>query len=266
MYNLPQLGIKYLLHWWHASNGRGHGIHSPFVYDFVVNVLADPAAEKKKYDAIERTREKFRRSSEKIPILDLGAGSYKNSSSERKIATLVESAAKPARFGRLFHRMAVHYGIESILELGTSLGMSTRYFAKALNGGKVYTVEGAPALASYTRTRLAQEGYKNVIVSDGDFSNALPELLPLLKGRKLIYIDGNHRYSPTMDYFQQILRYIEDDDILIFDDVHWSREMEKAWKEIKNHQQVSCTIDLFFIGIVFFRKEFKEKCFFSIRF
>jgi predicted O-methyltransferase YrrM len=240
----------------HASNRRGHGIHSPFVYHFVIKVLDDPPSEKKKYHDIERTRKDFKRSGEKIPILDFGAGSYKNKSAERKVSSLVQTAAKPARFGRLFHRVVTYYGIDSVLELGTSLGMSTRYFAKGLPHGIVHSIEGAPGLAEFTQTNLAK----------GEFSAVLPHLLTQMRGRKMIYIDGNHRYAPTISYFHEVLKCIGTDDILIFDDVHWSKEMEKAWEEIKNDKQVSCTIDLFFIGIVFFRKEFKEKCSFSFRF
>ena len=42
--------------------------------------------------------------------------------------------------------------------------------------------------------------------------------------------------------------------------------MEEAWRVIKSHPAVRCSIDLFFIGIIFFREEFKEKQDFVIRF
>jgi hypothetical protein len=87
-----------------------------------------------------------------------------------------------------------------------------------------------------------------------------------MQGRKLIFFDGNHRYAPTMDYFIQACAFAGEEDIFVFDDIHWSLEMELAWKEIKKNKQVTCTVDLFFIGLVFFRKEFKEKQEFAIRF
>jgi predicted O-methyltransferase YrrM len=266
MYSHVQLALKYISYWIKASNGRGHGIHSPFVYDFVVKVLEDSRKERKKYRHIEKVRQNFSNSSEMISILDLGAGSAHGNAASRSVSSLVKNAAKPSKFGRLFHRLVKHYEIESVLELGTSLGISTRYFADALPEGQVFTIEGAPALASYAQSNFAKEGYQNIEMKEGDFSMVVPQLLPVLKGKKLIYVDGNHRYAPTVDYFHQMRSYSGEYDILIFDDIHWSKEMEKAWEEIKNHQQVRCTIDVFFIGIVFFRKEFKEKCNFSIRF
>ena len=253
-------------YWWNASNGKGHGIHSPFVYDFVASVLGDKNSNLPAYQKIESIRKRLLQNKNQISILDLGAGSTLDNRKERSIASIASTAAKPSRFGKLFYRMVRHYKVETVLELGTSLGLSTRYFAEAHPLHGVVTIEGAPALADYTRTCLQREGYQQVKVLEGNFDSLLPEVLPTLKGRKLIFVDGNHRYEATRQYFLQSLCFLEQDDILIFDDIHWSEEMEKVWTEIKNHQQVACTIDLFFIGIVFFRKEFKEKQGFSIRF
>jgi len=266
MYNFYQLSRKFISYWLKASSGKGHGIHSPFVYDFIVKVLRDQHSDLPVFQKIESIRKKLRRNNESISILDLGAGSTLNNQKERCISSIAKTAAKPSRFGKLFYRMVKHYHVDNVLELGTSLGLSTRYFAAAAPLHGVITIEGAPALAHYTRTCLKQEGYQHVKVMEGNFDDMLPEVLPVLQGRKMIFVDGNHRYEATRQYFLQSIRFLEEDDILVFDDIHWSAEMEKVWSEIKNHQQVACTIDLFFIGIVFFRKEFKEKQDFSIRF
>ena len=60
--------------------------------------------------------------------------------------------------------------------------------------------------------------------------------------------------------------WFDKETILIFDDIHWSAEMEKAWAEIKANPSVTLTIDLFFIGLVFVRKAQKEKEHFIIRY
>jgi predicted O-methyltransferase YrrM len=266
MHNFYQLARKFISYWLKASNGKGHGIHSPFVYDFVVSVLSDQYSNQPVYQKIESIRKKLLRNNDKINILDLGAGSTINNRKERCISSIARTAAKPSRFGKLFYRMVKYYNIETVLELGTSLGLSTRYFAEAAPLHGVVTIEGAPALADYTRNCLKQEGYLQVNVLEGNFDDLLPKVLPALIGKKLIFVDGNHRYEATKQYFLQSLPFLGQDDILIFDDIHWSGGMEKIWSEIKNNQRVTCTVDLFFIGIVFFRKEFKEKQDFSIRF
>ena len=82
----------------------------------------------------------------------------------------------------------------------------------------------------------------------------------------MAYIDGNHRLEPTLNYFEQLLGKKNNSSIFIFDDIHWSKEMEEAWERIKTHPSVRCTIDIFFLGFVFFREEFKAKQDFMIRF
>ena len=80
----------------------------------------------------------------------------------------------------------------------------------------------------------------------------------------LVYFDGNHQKQATLDYFEKLLPKVHNDTVFIFDDIHWSREMEEAWEEIKQHPAVKVTVDTFFWGFVFFRKE-QEKEHFVIR-
>ena len=52
-----------------------------------------------------------------------------------------------------------------------------------------------------------------------------------------------------------LLPKTHNDSIFIFDDINWSKGMQEAWNKIKAHPQVSVSIDTFFWGMVFFRKE-----------
>jgi predicted O-methyltransferase YrrM len=182
------------------------------------------------------------------------------------LRTIAKNAAKPARFGRFFFRLIRNYQIDSVLELGTSLGLTTRYFSKALQNGSVISIEGSPVIAELVQRSLVEEGYKNTQILQGDFDHQLIPSFNQLNGKKLIFFDGNHKYEPTMRYFKQVLPLCGELDILVFDDIYWSAEMEHAWSEIKNCEKVTLTIDLFFVGLVFFRKDFKEKLDFMIRF
>ena len=266
MFSRAELAYRFLRYWLTASNGRGHGIHSPFVFDFVVNVLRGRVADKAGFDKVETVRRQLEKSNESIQVSDLGAGSVKVDGAFRQVSSITKYAAKPSRFARLLYRMIRYFHVDHVLELGTSLGLTTRYLAlaKPLNG--VITIEGAPAIAQKSEEMFSAEGFGNIAVRCGDFGTVLPDILPQMQGRKLIFFDGNHRYAPTMDYFIQACAYAGEEDIFVFDDIHWSNEMELAWKEIKKNKQVTCTVDLFFIGLVFFRKDFKEKQEFTIRF
>lgn len=267
MYNHFQLGLKYLRYFFTASNGKGHGIHSPFVYEFVENVLLPSYKQKDLFKPIEKIRSGYRKDTNHfIDVVDLGAGSFSKAGSKRAVAQIAKGAAKHPKFARLLNRMIEYYQISSVLELGTSLGLTTRYLAIADKDVHVQTIEGAPGIADFTNQALTKEGYKNIQVLVGDFEQQLPLALANMIGKKLVFVDGNHQYKPTVNYFQQIVQSCSEYDILVFDDIHWSEGMEKAWEEIIKNERVRCSVDLFFIGIVFLRKEFKEKLEFTIRY
>lgn len=266
MYNSFQLAWKFLIYLLTSSNGKGHGVHSPFVFDFIVHVLRGKQTNVQGFRQIEAKRRQLENSNLVLDVLDLGAGSSSGKKKQRSVSSIAKGAAKPSRFARLFYRIIRYYHIDSVLELGTSLGLTTRYLSLAGPQHGVISIEGAPAIAQFTAKSLAEEGIRNTTILTGDFKDHLPSVMASMKGSKLVFFDGNHQYQPTLDYFQAALEVIAEADILIFDDIHWSKDMEKAWAEIRNNEKVSCTIDLFFIGIVFFRKEFKEKLDFAIRF
>lgn len=260
-----QLLWKYIRYYSKAYNGKGHGMHSPFVYDFIISVLNDKT-HYADYDRVETLRRQLLADNTILEVNDLGAGSVKNNRSGRSIADIARHAAKPAKFGQLLFRMAKYYQPQHILELGTSLGITTQYLAMARPGGSLITVEGAATVAAVAEEKIRAAGIGNVQLLQGNFDERLPEVLKTRPRPDLVFIDGNHREEPTVRYFEQLAAVAHNDTILIFDDIHWSREMEQAWAHIKAHHAVRCTIDLFFIGIVLFRQEFREKQDFAIRF
>jgi len=258
MYSLPQLALRYLRYQLRASNGKGHGMHSPFVFDFITRVLND-RTEYPAYSKIEALRSRLKKNKEIIRVEDFGAGSVYRSEHQRSIGSIARHAAKPAKYGQLLHRMVRHYQPVNLLELGTSLGVTSAYLAAGSPTAKLVTMEGAPEIARRASANLASLELDNVRVIEGNFENTLPAFLQSAGVIDLAFIDGNHRKAPTLRYFELLLSHQGNDSIFIFDDIHWSREMEEAWSEISGHPAVRCSIDLFFIGIVVFRKEFREK-------
>ena len=162
--------------------------------------------------------------------------------------------------------MIDHYGPAQIMELGTSLGITTAYLASANTNAKVTTFEGSASIAQIARQNHGSLGLANISLLEGNFDDQLPKWLAHNKKVDFAFIDGNHAYKPTIAYFEALLGIVEDHSILVFDDIHWSKEMEAAWAQISAHPRVTLSIDLFFIGIVFFRKEFAQKQQVSIRF
>ena len=265
MYNLFTFSAKYLNYFLTASSGKGHGIHSPFVFDFVTKVLND----KNRPDAfgkIEGLRADLVKKEERIVVEDLGAGSAIDPSRERRISDIARNAAKPAKLGRLLYRTIEYYKCRNILELGTSLGLSTAYMASSPPIENVITLEGAVSISNQARQNFTALSLSNIEIITGNFDNTLEGVLKNHPKPDLVFFDGNHRREPTLRYFRQCLATAAENDIFIFDDIHWSAEMEEAWREICKNDAVTCSIDLFFIGLVFFRKDFREKQAFTIRY
>lgn len=265
MYSSFQLGLRYLRYYLAASNGKGHGVHSPFVFSFITEVLNDDR-NFYAFSVLEIQRGCLLHDSNTLLIDDYGAGSRVTKPSLRRIKDIAASSLKPKKFSQLLFRIVDHYAPDTILELGTSLGISTSYLASARTSSRVITMEGASAVAGKARELFRKLDLQNITLVEGNFDDTLQTTLEKLDKVDLAFIDGNHRYEPTIRYYRDMLPYLHEYSILIFDDIHWSREMEQAWEEIKSDSAVSLSIDLFFIGLVFFRKEQTIKQHFSIRF
>ena len=265
MYSKISLSKKYLRYYLSASNSKGHGIHSPFVFDFVKNVLNDKR-NFYAYAQIEDLRERLLKDETVIEVEDFGAGSVIAKSKSRSVADIAKHAAKNKKLAQLLFRISDYFQPKTMIELGTSLGISSAYLASPCPNAKIITIEGSASIAEIARKNFQSLALKNIEPITGDFDQALPSVLNTLHEIDLAFVDGNHRKQPTLAYFSQLLEHGAPASVFIFDDIHWSEEMEQAWEIIKQHERITLTIDLFFIGLIFFREGFKAKQHFTIRF
>jgi predicted O-methyltransferase YrrM len=266
MYSRFEIGLKYLQYFFTASSGKGHGIHSPFVFTFIQQVLNDKR-DFYAYGKVEALRAQLIKDTTLLTIEDFGAGAVSGSApKKRTVGEIARLAAKPKKLGQLLFRMVNYYQPHYIVELGTSLGLSTCYLSSGNLNAKLYTLEGAGEIAHLAEQHFRQLSLGQVELVKGNFEHTLSGVLQKIPTVDLVFIDGNHRKKATLDYFEQLILKKNDHTILIFDDIHWSKEMEEAWLKIKQHPDVLVTIDLFFLGLVFFRKEFKIKQDFVIRY
>jgi predicted O-methyltransferase YrrM len=265
VYSKFQLAKKYLQYYITAQNGHGHGIHSPFVFDFIKNILND----KKQYPAylrIENLRKQLLKDKIIIKVEDFGAGSTISKTKHRSVSDIAHHAVKPKKYAQLLYRIAKYYQSENIIELGTSLGLSTAYLSSSMHDSKVFTLEGSESVANIAENNFRKLDLQNIRLITGNFDETLSKTLIKSGKTDLAFIDGNHREEATLRYFRELLSNANQSSVFVFDDIHWSPGMESAWNKIKAHPQVLLTIDLFFIGLVFFKNDFIQKQHFTIRF
>jgi len=249
--NLQRVG-SYLNHLVKARTV--HGVHSPFVYALVTQVLRERTA-LPEFAAIERLREDLLESDQTIRVNDLGAGSRVLDLPVRSITDMARSALKPARQGQLLFRLARYFRPRTVLELGTSFGISTLYLAMGADEGEVTTIEGCPQTYRIAHHHFDQIGCGNIRPHLGSFKAQLPEVLKRLGHVDLVFFDGHHLKEPTLEYFAMCMEHASSSSVLVFDDIHWSRGMEDAWEVVKAHPRVTVTIDLYDMGLVFLRAE-----------
>jgi predicted O-methyltransferase YrrM len=260
-----QLIKSYFKFLWNSKNE--HGVHSPFVFDLVTKCFYD----KKKYPeykVLKNYRNSLLKNKNYIEVTDFGAGSKIFKSNKRQISKIAKTAGISEKRAQLLFRIVQYFQPNSILEIGTSLGLAISALALGSRNfgtkAKIKTLEGCPNTMNKCQLQLQKFNFNTIDCVNAEFSSYLQNFLLPTSSFQLIYFDGNHSKKATLDYFELLLPTITNESVWIFDDIHWSAEMEEAWKIIKAHPKVIVTIDTFQWGIVFFRIE-QEKEHFVIR-
>lgn len=242
--------------YWQA--GTKYNVQSPFLHDFVTNVL-DTDKNYYAFAKLESARKLLRSDHTRIEISDHGVGSYKKSGVNRIISSIAGTSVSDAAKCRLLFQICNNYASKYILELGTSLGISSAYLAAANSRSSVVTLEGSPKIAQKAAEVHHNLGIKNIEIKVGPFDQILESVLSSLHAIDLVFLDGNHDKNATLKYFNAILPFCQDSAIIIFDDIYWSEGMTNAWKEIVKHEAVTLSIDLFDIGIVFLSRNLSKQ-------
>lgn len=243
-----------------------HGVHSPFVYKFVTELLQSKNEGYYPFKELADLRTELSKNESVIEITDFGAGSRIFTDNKRKISDLVKHGISKQKFSELYFKLVNFTDSHFVVELGTSIGLNTLYLAKANSKAVVYTLEGCPQLANFAKGLFEKHAAKNIFLINDTFEKAFPKLLNEIPKIDLLYIDGNHNYRSTLDYFNIALQKKHHHSVFVFDDINWNADMKKAWKEIMEHPEVTLSLDLFSVGIIFFRKEQKQKEHFVLKY
>ena len=247
-----------------------HGVHSPFVFDLVTKCFYDKT-NYPEYKVLKNYRNSLLNNKNTIEVTDFGAGSRVFKSNTREISAIAKNAGISVQNAELLFRIVRYFKPEQILEIGTSLGLATSALSLGNKNSKITTLEGCPSTSQKSKEESQKFRFNNIEFINTEFSSYLKDFStplemtnsfhPSPKTFNLIYFDGNHSKKATLEYFNLLLPTVTNDSVWIFDDIHWSPDMEEAWEIIKNHPQVTITIDTFQWGIVFFRKEQKKEHF-----
>ncbi len=238
--------IKTYLNYWLDAVDE-HSLHAPFLFDFYTNTIRRETGE---LIEVENLRKKLLKDDRVLQVTDFGKGSKHDSGSQRKIHDIAETSLSPPRYAALYHRIVRQRQPKTIVELGTAFGINTLYLAQC-PGSTVYTFEGAGNVADIAELSFEFAGARNIELIRGNIDHTLYATLSRIPKIDLAFMDANHRYEPTLRYFELLVSKSHHKSLIIADDIHDSPEMERAWKDLRKHPLVYVSIDLFRCGILF---------------
>tara|TARA_R110002020_G_scaffold154709_2_gene334844 strand:+ start:27102 stop:27905 length:804 start_codon:yes stop_codon:yes gene_type:complete len=237
--------LSYLVYW--LKREDKYSLQSPLLFHTYQNLFSFIENRKSEDLDIEAYRNQLLSSNQLIEVEDLGAGSKRVNTAKRKVADITKFSTSNRRFAQLYQFFCSQTAAETVLELGTCMGISSRYLSRVTQG-KLYTFEGSKGIAEIANPR---QGFENVNLIIGELSKTLPHTLNSVEKVDFALIDATHTYEGTMMYFEQIIAKSHLKTIIAIGDIHWSNEMEKAWNAIKTKPEVRLSLDFYECGIVY---------------
>jgi predicted O-methyltransferase YrrM len=241
--------VKSFISYWLDAVDK-HSLHSPFFYDLYTKVIRGQS-DNARFEPFENLRKQLLEDPKVIQRNSQGAESHSLKDNKASVSAIANTSLSSQKFLVLYHRLISHFGATNIIELGTSLGISTLYLATP-ERVRVTTFEGSKEIAAIAKLTFQLAQSKNIKLIEGNLDNTLQHELLSYGKVDLAFIDANHRYEPTVRYFNQLLTKTHNRSVIILDDIHHSVEMQKAWNEVRTNKLVYASIDLFRCGLIFF--------------
>ena len=246
-----------------AWNTGGEGVHSPYLFEWIRLIMSD----KNGYyiwQEIEACRQNLLQDERLVEFVDYGMGRrVAGGVSSKLVKSIAKNSLASKKYAQMLFRLVNWLGHELqrpndkgliIVELGTSLGITTAYLASSNSRNKVLTFEGCEAVAKIALESWNQLNISNIECVVGEIN--VEQLRSILQQVDIAFIDANHTYASTRDYFNVLADKVHQKSVIVVDDIHHSEEMERAWKEICADERVTTTMDLYQMGLVFFDKHY----------
>jgi predicted O-methyltransferase YrrM len=257
----------WLKHYLTAWNTGGEGVHSPYLFEWVRMVMSDKHAYRV-WEDIESVRARMLVSDQVVEFVDYGSGVGRKSEGakgEKRVKDIAKGSLARAKYAQMLFRLVNWLGHQlreenrglTIVELGTSLGVTTAYLAGVDTRDRVYTYEGCEAVAKIAMDNWKQLRMSNIDCRVGPIDEG--QLQCSLERVDVAFVDANHTYEASLKYFDILAQKVHEKSVVVMDDIHHSEEMERAWREICADERVTSTIDLYQMGLVFFDKHYWKR-------
>lgn len=239
---------SFISYWLDAVDA--HSLHSPFLYNFYTKVVLSKEINPK-FTLIEEIRNTLLKDERILTVSDFGSGSQVLKNSSRTVRDIARTSSSQEKYSIIYAKLISYFQCKTIFDLGTSLGINTLYLASSEHG-EVTSFEGSPEIASVAHHSVGNLTATNIRIIEGNLDSTLLAEVQSVSTIDLVFMDANHRYEPTLRYFNTLIQKMNERGIIIVDDIHYSAEMNQAWNELKQHGLVRASADLYRCGILFF--------------
>jgi predicted O-methyltransferase YrrM len=246
-FNLFRYLIKFLQFSIHARTLDE--LDSPLLYQLAASLYHPPSILRTAERELLELRKTLRKDFTRIPNGSYGAGSRAGAGKSPTVGSLIDSAVSRPFKCRQLCSLIDYFGARHVLELGTSLGIMTRYMAQMPSVEYIHTVEGNPAIAQYTRDHIFKNESK-IWLEQNSFRSAIHSLISNERRFDLIYLDGSHTFTDTIEFVDLLNSILKDDGIIVVDDLYWSDQMGKAWEHILSNNTFNLKINCFHYGVI----------------
>lgn len=239
-----------------SKHKKGFGIHSPFLFNLITKCFNKKLKYGKYYKAVNFYKQLLK---DDTKFIYCPYGTNKTETTETKISRITKGSSVGLKYSRLLYNISEYFASEETLEFGTSLGVSTAFLSAGSK--KVTTVEGCPNTVAIAKSYHEKFDINNICYINTTIEDYLESDEFKRSSPNIIFIDASHTYNSIITFFYKLLKVINNNSIIIFDDIYWSFEMNKAWKKIISEDSVTQTVDLLRFGIVFFDKRLNKENF-----
>jgi len=253
---------------WHglsAWNTGGEGIHSPRLF-YLVRHLFYETAQLYSWQQIEQRREAMLRAPKLVHVVDYGTGKDRDELVMHIAKRCLMGRKEVQLLSRLLHYMSGDEYVSgrkrglNVVELGTSLGITTAYLAMADGRNSVVSFEGCEQLAQMAALNWEKLKVSSIRTVIGNLDDTLYIYAREMRDPiDLVLMDANHTGAATLRYFECLWPHMDADGVLVLDDIRYSRDMYEAWQQIASHPAVSASMDLGKMGLVFFYDKLEHK-------
>ena len=243
------------------KSSNQHGIHSPFVYDLITKCFYDKTSFSA-YHNLKVLRNELTHNQDLVKIKHYSEASKVFQSNHQKISTIVKGEGSSYKKQKQLYRITNYFKPKNVLELGTSVGLGSAAMAIASNNSIIKTVEVNKNISDIAKKVFKSYQLKNIQIDTSSFKDFFKK--SNYENLDLVYLDGTCDKESTIENFNSLLKYSHNESVFIINNIYWSKEMTEAWNIIKNQKEITVSIDTFYWGFLFFRKE-QPKQHFTIR-